>query len=177
MELLQILRAVTYSINIFVLEQHSWPLLTLLVCPDWPDVMGQDKKTQSDAVQDHQVQDWCPVWSSCCGKPLLFQSYRLVSSTRPTLLRSPQLLLVWMLLVVCWMCEGVVVVVVAGVMCSCDIWSTLIFPFTTLPNISTVMAHTFITTTLPPLSTRPVLADIKHCPGLVNSSSLCLTPL
>ena len=38
-----------------------------------------------------------------------------------------------------------------GVMCSCDIWSTLIFPFTTLPNISTVMAQQFITTTLGPL--------------------------
>ena len=35
-----------------------------------------------------------------------------------------------------------------GVMCSCDIWSTLIFPFTTLPNISTVMAQQFITTTV-----------------------------
>ena len=34
------------------------------------------------------------------------------------------------------------------VMCACDIWDTLIFPFTTLPNISTVMAQQFITTTL-----------------------------
>lgn len=34
------------------------------------------------------------------------------------------------------------------VMCARDILSTLIFPFTTLPNISTVMAGPFITTTL-----------------------------
>ena len=49
-----------------------------------------------------------------------------------------------------------------GVMCSCDIWSTLIFPFTTLPNISTVMAQQFITTTLGPLLFADGLTKPPH---------------
>ena len=44
------------------------------------------------------------------------------------------------------------------VMCARDILSTLIFPFTTLPNISTVMAGPFITTTLARSAAQRTLA-------------------
>ena len=47
------------------------------------------------------------------------------------------------------------------VMCAGDIWAALIFPFTTLPNISTVMAGPFITTT-----------PLRHHTGYISLCSL-----